>query len=399
MRGLALRVMGVTGAVALGVLCTAAAFDRANFIGAAVRIPYGFDLGVGSTERNAVMLLATGANKEAIATARQLVARDPLGQHSLSLLGTAQLMNGDADGAHAAYVAAGKMGWRDPATQIYLLDTAIGLEDASLAAQRLDALRRMWANSGEITERAIAFLESSEEGRQALAERLALNPKWKTDYLASIDGAPAGDLEHRLDVLAAARKAGMTVSDEQLSKLLHSLIRSGEISLAARMTQRFGASDFTATVRNSGFEAPINETAPNPFEWLLRSNANASVRIDEAPAPLEGKALRIDSSGTVRSTVAEQYLVLPPGIYEVRWRSVGGGGGKAEPIFLSIACQPSNAPLRADATVPHGNHVSTASFSVPAADCGAQTLKLVVLPQDATERKPLWIDDMTIRKL
>jgi len=147
------------------------------------------------------------------------------------------------------------------------------------------------------------------------------------------------------------------------NRLVQTLVAAGDFERAQSVWSAITGSrrPAGALVYDLGFSEP---KAPPPFNWTLTSS---SLGLAERQP---GGRLHVLYYGQDNGTLARQLLVLKPGRYRLRMRTVGDTGS---PPVLSwtVTCADTSAVLLNAPLAPRIN----ASFVVPS-DCGGQQLEL-----------------------
>lgn len=168
------RVLALAALTLFAVLAAASAAGR---MGHAV----GVFTSTGAQVRSGVQGLAAGDTRQAMHRARAALWHDPMDPPALALLGLADLEAGNRSRARQAMRLAGQLGWREPASGLYLFEEAMRAGDAGAAARRLDGMWRadpMRPIAPAMARRLVA----TPLGQAALQRRLALNPPWPDIY-------------------------------------------------------------------------------------------------------------------------------------------------------------------------------------------------------------------------
>jgi hypothetical protein len=136
---------------------------------------------------------------------------------------------------------------------------------------------------------------------------------------------------------------------------------------------------------NRNFEAPLDGL---PFNWVFDSISGAEIQITEAPDRANARAMRVQFSGArARFGRVGQLLMLAPGSYDLEL-AVKASSLRTErgPVW-QISCAESHA-LQAETKPATGTTPWTdlkVSFNVPASDCKAQWLQLIIPARTASE--------------
>lgn len=151
--------------------------------------------------------LGAGDYAGAERSAADALSASPLDRRSAAFLGAARAMQGEAEGAAAAFAVANRLGRREPLTQAYLFGRAVEAGDAGAAAAQIDSLLRTHPGFAAI-QGYLRQLESMPEGRAELLRRVARERHWAAAYLDgyAVDQAT---LRQRATTIAGAQAPGI----------------------------------------------------------------------------------------------------------------------------------------------------------------------------------------------
>lgn len=123
--------------------------------------------------------MAAGPSAGAISQAEQLVRLRPMDAGHLRLLAQAQLAQNPTATGEQTLQLAGKLGWRDRATQYGMLRLALAAGDDREAARRLAAIWALSADREEMAALAPAILKQG-NARTEFLRLLDADPRWET---------------------------------------------------------------------------------------------------------------------------------------------------------------------------------------------------------------------------
>lgn len=392
------RISLVTLLGAGAILCTFSAGDRlASLPGHATSRLTPTWFGPGDARQEAIRALDKQAFGKSLRWARITVDRDPIGQESTSLLGLSLLGKGELAAARQAYTVAANTGWRDAGVQIYWMIAALGLNDDTVAAERLDALLRT-GNRDVQTMDGLATLEQAPSGRRALAERLILSPDWAPWYVQGIGDLHGEALKGRLAVLSDASSLGFHVERNIVAKTATALRIHDEIAAAAWLWARLGGggADTGKSIANGRFEQIAGDANPSPFDWMLLESGAVDVRIDANAPSHTGNALYALSSASIVQRVAQQSLILSPGQYNIYWNATDSAGGRSSALRVRVLCNGKPSALTTEQPQQTGRTGYVAPFTVPDSGCASQIVVIEAQPRSAGSRAPAWLDNVSI---
>lgn len=146
---------------------------------AAALVPDSF-LGFGQ-RHIAAAALREGTAAQALSENQKLISRRPLPAEHLALLAAAQAKHGFAKQSEGSLLLAAQRGWRDPGTQLAVLEISIAVENGTEAARRFAALMATDGND-ETLRTAAERVFVMPDARQEMARILANEPRWQDRF-------------------------------------------------------------------------------------------------------------------------------------------------------------------------------------------------------------------------
>lgn len=387
--------MAVFGALLCGSGALTRLSDRGYVVPESLRT---FDLGGASERQNATLALQAGNPGRAEMFAKQAIARDPMRQTGVALLGLAQLHRGAEEEANATFRVAAALGWRDPITQLYWANAAIASGDEDLGAQRIDAVLRTGKAQGAATP-ILQQLEASPTGRLAVAKRLALIPTWTGSYVAAISSLPDPEaIRARIATLSLARSTGLVPDCPGIAGAARSLASGKRYREAADLWFSVCSpkGDVEGSLIDGEFERARYSASPSPFEWKLEASGAIEVLVEAPPTPMSGKALGFRTTGSSREAVARQLILLKPGSYRVSWRSLPAGTARTSPALFGVTCAGSGKAISSPSIVGEGAARHAVDFDVPVEGCPAQSVSILAEPPQGADGGMVYVDGVTI---
>jgi len=309
--------------------------------------------------------------------AETAIARDPTNAQSVSLLGQAHVLAGEADAARKVFAVADRMGWRDPPTQVYWMLVALERRDFASGADRLDAVLRQSPRFDQ-RDMLLQMFESWPDGRAELAGRLAADPGWKKPYFADVNAVSDVTLYMRGEVakqLANLEKAPRDCA--LVAPLVWRMPRKLSYREAHDVWQAYCRDeDETGAVSDPGFESVSLAKPESPFDWFFTQTGDVDLMIEKTPG-FAGHALEVANSAPARQSFATQLLQLAPGRYRATWRASAVGTTPASAVTLSIQCRAERHQPLAARVIDKDKGVWAADFAVPGG-CAAQYLDLAI---------------------
>ena len=394
MRGgrLTVRRMALRGAVLLLAagyvgLSTVLALDRAASADPALGrwVPAPFRQAALASQGQALLRASQPGQLLPLATA--LVRRDPLHPQAAGLLGLARLAQGDARGADAAFRNAARLGWRDPVTQVYWLQSALTAGDWPRAATRFTAIARQWPAAPAIDQLSAQF-EADPRGQMLLARQVADGSNWVSAYARPQPGQSPQRIARRAAVLIAAAGLGQRLGCPTIAPMVVALAPD-QPALASRLwAAQCPRAARPGLINDAGFEQAVAAAGQTPFDWQFPGNG--AVQTDIAPDQSGSPALQAATTAAALTPLAMQRIVLPGGRYLVSWAESGIAPGRPSRLAASLSCRTERE--LADPQYGQGQAGRGAAALIFAGDCPAPTLQLWITPGTA----PVSIDDVAL---
>lgn len=340
----------------------------------------------------------------AVAYLQESLKANPIRGMTYALLGAAWDRLGETDKASRAIEAAVKLA---PAqVDVHLIAAA-----HYLARNDVDGLLRHWSVgltrrgslAAEIYPSLLSLLDNPAH-RPAFARLLQKPVAWWSNFVAF-----AANKAEKITLATAAyelslQSAANPLKPYALGAVLSRLQRDNlwlDARLAWLDSLPHEQLDGLPEVFNGGFEQPLSGIG---FDWVARKAGH--IVIDTAPtAGASGdKALYVLFRGPrVRFAHLHQYLALQPGNYLLRGRGRADDLQTNRGLMWTLACVGGPREKQIAATEPVVGRTPwkkfEVAFSVPAADCPAQRLRLqldgkVALDFDASGQA--WFDDLEV---
>ncbi len=286
--------------------------------------------------------LVAGRLQAALADGEAAVRADPIDPVSSALLGSARLGLNDLRGAETAFRIAGQMGWRVPLTQAYWMSRAVSVRDYPVAAMRLDALLRqhpwMLGNTA-----LMASLESSPEGRKAIADRLAARPLWLLSYASEITDQPLSTIDYRAAVLGDLAQRGVIIGCDAVSPPVNRLSEAGRFTEARKLWRDHCPEAGSALLGDPDLAYLRTGGVRSYFEWEMIGSADVSMAIlpgKAAERTGDAQILEVHNSSQFTRQVLRQMMLVPPGTYQLSWLASDADGKPSTQIIASASCNP-----------------------------------------------------------
>lgn len=343
--------------------------------------------------------LQQGDGKAAAATARRLLANEPLQGRAFRVLAEAADREGRRAEAFKLHEIAARRAPRDLPTRAWLTQRYLENGQYPQALAQIDRILRMSPQRAKALNPVLVQLAQDADFADALADALRRDPPWRAGTLAALRDPKLDQSDAGGRVLQALQDKG-GLSPQEYKGWLDSLVTQGRWGEAyARWAgTAIKPGGRLPVVYNGDFEAAPTDAG---FDWRLRRVPGVLLQFETA-AGGQGRAAylrfldrRIPAAGL------EQPLMLPPGRYRfsVRMRGqalrsqlglewvvacVGPGGvaGRSEPIDGSFGWRQFDTDIL-----------------IPTTGCPGQWLRLLnPAPAGAAQRVvgELWIDDVKI---
>lgn len=282
-----------------------------------------------------------GRHAAAAATARRLLADEPLQGKAYRLIGAAVAAGGDADAALPLYRIAARRSPRDVPAQAWLAEHALRTGDFEAAVDRIGMMLRLAPRQRQVLLPLLAQLAANPRFADALARRLEDRPPWRAMVLDALQRAESHEGERK--VLSALRANGGLTAAEWDAWIAALMARGAWNEAYGRWA---GTLDLKGgvlpLVYNGGFEQPVSGRG---FDW--RITRVPGVALDFEPvAGAEGLAAHVRFRGRrVAAVNLQQPLLLPPGAFRFSARMRAERLRSELGLEWAVTCTGAGAPL------------------------------------------------------
>jgi hypothetical protein len=283
----------------------------------------------------AQLALFEGNPAGAIEPARRSLAIRPLDPTTLRSLAVARIETADNVAAARTLTLASQLGWRDIATQVFLLEVTIRAGDAKAAAIRVDALARQRPQLVQTIEQMRRVVQLP-GGPEAMAGRLVGEPGWRRLYLPVTDGMPAAAYRPWMAMLASLNGTAAPPQPGEYGAFERELLAKGEVALAIEASRKVGALRRSAA---SGFGVIAQGDQTSPFGWSVEPGREASVS-----QPARG-ALQASVDGQTGGELVRRVFALTPGPHRLTVRVDEASAQAARALRWTVTCLPSGISL------------------------------------------------------
>jgi hypothetical protein len=381
-------------AAPIAVLAWMSAADRMAADSAQLRRSH---FGGASAANAAFGYLAHKDPQAALRQARRAVRTAPVDPSSTSALATTELTMGRTQAAYGAFAIAGSLGWRDIPTQLFWLAQALSVGDIDVARDRLDALLRRDVDNDAVAA-AIQELEQTPAGQRAFASLLAKNPPWESRVFIKTGDLADDAFAGRMAAIDIAASHGVKLNCAAIGFAANHLLREGRIDDAKELWRRACDRSGDVYLSDGSFEMDLAKASSSPFDWRLQNRGGLDTSVLPAPPPLQGRALRIESSMTVRTVAARQLAALRPGPYRITWQTTRDSDGKSDDsIDMLVRCNGTSLLDLVNTRLLQARpNAVTKTFSIPATDCAIQGIEIQKAASLGGESETGWIDNIQI---
>lgn len=334
----------------------------------------------------------------AIRYARRALQLSPLNVVAQSAFGLALDREGQQDRADQILTIAGRRGWRDAVTQIWLFQHRLLQGHYAEGYDRADALLRRNSNFDPYMFGALAMTAQRPGAAKQLSNTLRSAPSWRTNFLAylSADSQPTSPQTAHA-ILQALAEGPTPPDDKEVGPYVNRLIRDRQFTEAHEAWTELSHLHRPATgaLYDGDFEVASGAT---PFDWTLANGVGWTTSVSMAPGSGHGQALRLDYDGVSQPRPVRQRLVLSGGGYLLSGQVFVESGANPGRISWTVTCEASHANLT-QIPMPSGLgqwRSFSGRFQTPADGCPSQWLQLTADPGDTRDDMVIWFDGLSI---
>jgi hypothetical protein len=321
-------------------------------------------------------------------------ARAPLTEEPFLLAGVAALADGREKEGEKLLEEARRRNPRARTARLILLDRYLRTDRAPEAGVEIAVLHRLIPRAAEVLIPELARMVRDPRTGASLIRVLSHDPEMQQAVLAQL--ASRGE-DPDLILRIAGSSAATNPTPEGLPwqrLLLARLAEKGDVARAHRLWRSFsglGPAGEEKGLYDSQFRGLPG--AP-PFNWnLVTGNSGVAERIDPP-------GLQVEYYGRLDGEFASQLLMLRPGRYRLAFRAQGAAKGEGSRLFWSVACVGSAAPLLqiTIAGISYSPRVLAGEFTVPAAGCPGQWLRLKGAAGEFVDAQSVTISGLQLRR-
>ena len=283
----------------------------------------------------------------ALTAAHEALRLSPIQTRAIRIAGMAELALGHEDAGLRAMNAAALGGWRDNATQLWVMQMALYGGDNDSAMQRADALVRR----DTVREQVFAGFRTMDRDaafRRSLIVRLGDQPDWRGLMFLDLRRSAPAELPGVIALIGEIDRTPRPVSDLELFPLVERLLELGQIGVAYDLWRarapRAGLQPgnqlydgrFAVALAHRGVAS-----VPR-FEWTVDPDATGLATVEAAPG---GAVLRARSDAGAAATLASQALTLAPGRYTLTMDIAARGERDMVGFAVAVRCAGSSSAL------------------------------------------------------
>lgn len=294
-----------------------------------------------AASKEASIRLAEGDAAKSEVLARQALTVSPLNVAAVRTMGLVRESQGREAESRRLMTAAGALGWRDPATQLWLMRRSLAVGDYQVAVERADALLRRDLFVDELFP-VLRQVAAEPGGAPALAARLADDPHWRQRFLMRLTDLKPEQWQGHEALLKQLAGGATPARKVELIAYTKRLFDSGQRERAYRQFISYLGAGPSAPVVTDGSFTLIATAPPDeprfPFEWTVPKVFGVSMEFDVPPAPIDGVALRVRTDGSAAGLLMSQVLHLGPGRYVMAVAARPSDRAAAEGFRWTVQC-------------------------------------------------------------
>nr|WP_299854186.1 hypothetical protein [Sphingomonas bacterium] len=313
------------------------------------------------------------------ALADRALRLSPIQTRAIRVAGMAELALGREDAGLRAMNAAALGGWRDNATQLWIMQMALYGGDNDSAMQRADALVRRATVRDQVFA-AFRAMVGNGAFRRSLIVRLSDQPDWRGLMFLDFRRSAPAELPGVIALIGELDRTPRPVSDLEVFPLVERLLELGQIGAAYDLwharAPRAGLRPGNLAYDGRFAVALAHRGALSVprFEWAIDPDATALATVEPAA---DGAVLRARSDAGATATLATQALALAPGRYALSMDIAAQGERDLAGFAVTASCPGRGAALTPDAPVLHplgSDRLRLATTIDVPADCARQDL-------------------------
>jgi tetratricopeptide (TPR) repeat protein len=314
---------------------------------------------------------------------------EPLNARALRILGQLADTSKDNDDASKYMTAAARLSLHEGIAVYWLMRKSTAANDYKAAISYADALLRTDPGLGPYVVPILAHFAEQQASKDLVKTLLESNPPWRGLFFGALPDSVT-DARTPLEFLLALSTTPTPPTSAEIGRYLDFLIRHRFYDLAYYTWLQFLPAD---ELRNAGllFNGSF-EVAPSglPFDWVITQGSGVTIDIVPRRDKNNAHALLVDFLyGRVDYHSVSELVLLPPGTYQFAGQYNGKIAGPRGLKWRIVCAGESNTRIGESPMI---SGVTSAwkdiefIFTVPAADCRAQYVRLDLDARMASEQ-------------
>lgn len=283
------------------------------------------------------------------------------------------------------------LGWRDPITNLWAIDTARRSNEADVAVQRAEALYRQHQYLPAATA-ALLQPPIASRATAMIVRDLSSNPDWRRGFLQSANQLPAEVIPAFVRLVMQLNRTSAPATLEEARPLMQRLSTSASATLQQPLWQSLHA---RALVANGGFGRTTTFRGPElPSDWDMSDEDISALSIDRPGVGGTGNALRLYGPRRDVPLIA-QHMMLKPGTYTLAFQ-MRAEAGSPRIARWRLRCLETGADVASTIPVQGDSRWRSqqTEFAVPKEYCATQRLAFELsAPKGAGA---VWIDNVIL---
>lgn len=334
--------------------------------------------------------------------AERALITDPLNPRTLRILGQIASETGDQKRAKDFMTLAVRQSRTETIALLWLMQDSYDAGDFASAAMYADVILRTRSGLDPVVIPVLTQITEKPAGRPTVQALLAANPPWRPTFFRMVS-ASITDAQTPMQLLLGLKTSPTPAEPSEYAAYLKFLLdrKLYDYAFYTWLQSLSPAQlDRAGLVHNGHF---VDTPSNLPFDWSFSSAAGVSIERADVADQFGRRGLRIEfSHGRVEYGGVSQLMLLPPGNYRLTGKFRGELVGRRG-LEWQIFCDFGNYPILGRTPMFLGTARTwtdlEANFQVPATDCRAQRLKLVLDARSASEQLitgKIWYDEIAI---
>jgi hypothetical protein len=313
-------------------------------------------------------------NSQTARLARLALRQDATTVDALSVLGLQAQLRSDTEQARGLFAYSHILSRRELRSQIWAIEEAVARGDIAGALRQYDVALRTSRNARDLLFPVLAGAVAEPMVRSVMVRTLTEGAEWVPHfihYLAESAFAP----DATVLFFREGERVGLPIQNPQKAILVNTLVAKGlfDEAWSFYVTFRTGADRRQSRDFSSAVEIPT------PFDWRVIDSPGMFGSLQESEM---GTMINFSAVSGASGPAAQQFQMLPPGIYRIEGTSAGVEQPDRSLPYWLLACRDGRELGRV--TVPNSMGTVQAfagRFTVPAT-CPVQSLSLIIRPSD-----------------